>query len=741
MIAVVLVTTAALVQARADSLYGVVRPVGIMEGIPGVSVSVPGSAEVVLTDASGRYVVRGIAGDRVELRFERIGFQPLTVQVIAGAGSASVDVDLAPAAISLEPVAIYRPEPRVTSPLGDSMELGRARLTRASALRNPLVGESDALAELATAPFAAGPEELSSSLRVRGGSGDDNLVLLNGLPWRGPRPPGGGAGMLSSGAVTAVEVHTAVPPARYGGALSSVVVLQPQVGGRFSLDGAWDPAAIEQAAGTPLGSGGATLFVSGRHTYRSVWSQADETGDSPNGYGDLFGHVSLPAHRARWDFYLLRSSQRLAFPARTEPGDRDSTPAGPQNDFLANGFLGGVVWTDSTAVGGRAQARLWYSDVAGTAGWGGLNASSVLRDYGANVEVTRGGTEAGASISSVATAYHVREGTTPIRSLSAGPFVAAVFASQLWMPAARWTVSSGLRLAATSIGGVQVEPRFWSRLAIAQGSAFSLGYARLHQYVQSARNDESVIDALIGSDLPLAAGSGGIPPARSDQSSATLTLRLGSHGGVETNVYRRWLSGLALTPLATPQAFADSTIPVGRGTVWGEEATVTLAVRRLDLRLQLGLLDSRRNAGTAHYQTSDSPIRAALGLAYRLGHETVLRLATWVGSERPTTPLRDNLQLETAGVAELGELAGTPEAQAGALNRAEVPNYIRTDIGISKEWAIRHGVSRVGAALTIANLFDHRNVLAFVETPAAPQPVYLLSRTVSFRVQWHFAGS
>src|SRR6267378_7534132 len=210
--ALLAVTT--LIQAPADSLHGIVRVAGTGEGIPGVRVSVRGHAEVALTDSAGHYVLHHLPENRLELLFERLGFQPLTVDVMAGTSGGGVDVDLAPAAIALEPLAVvpmYVPAPPAPD---DSAEIGRVHLTKAAARSDPLVGEADVLAGLAAGRFVSGREELATSLRVRGGSGDENLVLLDGLPWRGPRPPGGVVGMLPSTAVTAVDVHTTVPPER-----------------------------------------------------------------------------------------------------------------------------------------------------------------------------------------------------------------------------------------------------------------------------------------------------------------------------------------------------------------------------------------------------------------------------------------------------------------------------------------------------------------------------------------------
>jgi hypothetical protein len=325
--------------------------------------------------------------------------------------------------------------------------------------------------------------------------------------------------------------------------------------------------------------------------------------------------------------------------------------------------------------------------------------------------------------------------------MNAAPVIASVFAAQGWTPARAWTLSTGVRLNATPTWGLSVEPRVWTRVALGPRASVSLGYARLHQYVQSARNEESVVDALIGSDFLIAAGSGGLPPGRSDQLTGAFAARIGARTTVQLDVYTRSLSGLALTPLATQRPFADAVIPVGRGSIRGGDLTLTYPADRLDLRVQVGLLSSYRSAGGIRYRTSDTQGRLAVGIGYQLPHGMAVRLGFWAGAGRATTFLQDGMQLESAGLRGTGELAGTPEAVAGMPNGSQLPDYTRMDLGFSKGWfAPRGGGSpRINTSLTVTNLFNRRNALAFVAGPDGQRPVFLLGRNLSLRVRWYLA--
>jgi hypothetical protein len=181
-------------------------------------------------------------------------------------------------------------------------------------------------------------------------------------------------------------------------------------------------------------------------------------------------------------------------------------------------------------------------------------------------------------------------------------------------------------------------------------------------------------------------------------------------------------------------------IPIGRGSIWGGDVTLTYPAKRFDLHLQAGLLSSYRTAGAVTYRTGDERARLAVGLAYRLPRDMVMRVALWAGAGRPTTLLQNGMQLESSGVSGTGELAGSPESVAGPPNDGLLANYGRADLGFLKDWGVsRGGAPRITTAVTVGNLFNRHNVLATVAAPTGTRPVFLPSRTLMLRVRWSLA--
>jgi hypothetical protein len=56
------------------------------------------------------------------------------------------------------------------------------------------------------------------------------------------------------------------------------------------------------------------------------------------------------------------------------------------------------------------------------------------------------------------------------------------------------------------------------------------------------------------------------------------------------------------------------------------------------------------------------------------------------------------------------------------------------DLGVDRDWDF-HGVS-LGTSLTIVNLLNHSNVLAYLSAPDGRHSVFFSARAVSLRLKW-----
>ncbi|MBI5325394.1 MAG: TonB-dependent receptor [Ignavibacteriae bacterium] len=128
-------------------------------------------------------------------------------------------------------------------------------------------GESDVFRSLQYLPGILTSSQISSGLYVRGGSPDQNLVLVDGSVVYNPTHLFGFISTFNSDAIKDVELIKGGFPAEYGGRLSAVLNLTQKDGNQNNIDGLVSLGAISSKASIegPLFNG--SWFIGGRRTY------------------------------------------------------------------------------------------------------------------------------------------------------------------------------------------------------------------------------------------------------------------------------------------------------------------------------------------------------------------------------------------------------------------------------------------------------------------------------------------
>jgi hypothetical protein len=159
-------------------------------------------------------------------------------------------------------------------------------------------GESDVFRTLQYLPGVLTSSQISSGLFVRGGSPDQNLILLDGSTVYNPTHLFGFISTFNSDAIKDVELVKGGFDAEYGGRLSAVLNLTQKEGSRNGVHGIASLGAISSRLGLegPLPWEGGSWFVSGRRTYFELVKAAlPEDPESPIpdfGFYDLNAKVT-----------------------------------------------------------------------------------------------------------------------------------------------------------------------------------------------------------------------------------------------------------------------------------------------------------------------------------------------------------------------------------------------------------------------------------------------------------------
>lgn len=138
-----------------------------------------------------------------------------------------------------------------------------------------LGGESDIFRVLQLMPGIKSGSELSSGLYIRGGSPDQNLILLDGVTVYNPSHLGGFLSTFNSDAIRDVRVIKGAFPAEYGGRLSGIVDMTMKEGSKEKFSGTGNISLIASRLTLegPI-TEDITFMVSGRRTYLDLLVRA-----------------------------------------------------------------------------------------------------------------------------------------------------------------------------------------------------------------------------------------------------------------------------------------------------------------------------------------------------------------------------------------------------------------------------------------------------------------------------------
>jgi outer membrane receptor for ferrienterochelin and colicin len=135
-----------------------------------------------------------------------------------------------------------------------------------------LMGEADVMKALQLLPGIQAGNEGTTGLNVRGGSADQNLILLDGVPVYNASHVFGLFSIFNADAVHNVEVLKSGFPASYGGRLSSVVDVQMKEGDKYRMHGEGGLGLIfsKLTLEGPIQKGKSSFLVAGRRTYADL---------------------------------------------------------------------------------------------------------------------------------------------------------------------------------------------------------------------------------------------------------------------------------------------------------------------------------------------------------------------------------------------------------------------------------------------------------------------------------------
>ena len=730
------------------------------EPLSGALVEVVDLSLSVHTDSLGHYLLTRMTVGNHGLRFSAPKYTPMVAAVVLGQDLFELDVTLTPAPVELESVRILAATDLVggTRVLSES---GSWMATHDVLEKSPLLSEPDALRILGATPQVQLALEAPATVHVRGGSADQNLLLVDGVPVYNAIHSGEVFSAINPDMIAGVRLHGAVPSARYGGRLSSIVEIETRAASQRSvaMRGAFSPTSARAMVDIPLRAIAGGISVGGRHSYSGMFARGRGASDPPR-WADLLGRASLTSRGNDLELLLFSSGDRLSFgnAAGAAPGSGASSPPPVvPTRFNWSTLTSALVWKRS--VGMRsAEMRVWRTAAhAGfelPAGGGAARLASKAVNSGASGSLSRvdgsGASTASFTFERLPTSYVLTEAVPPDSQrvfpqplrLSSAPSVASLSLERRQVLGRRWTLSSGVRTSAAVSDRLRWEPRISLGFAPKEGIALSVGYAKSHQYMQSLRNEESLLDAIIGIDLPVAIGAPGVPVASGDELVGIGSLLLGSSARLTINAYSRWADGLILVAPVSVRPFATQTFAQGEGRAWGGGLTVEGNASRLEWSGVYALSQVRRAAFSRSYHPSFAPTHSAsLSGSLLLGRSTRLRASLLAAKGRPTTPVSGGFGWEWQGsISRARKITGLPVNATSLIASQQLPVYFRVDAGARREFGINSLRARFVAFANVDNILDRRNTIGYtVEAGNTNQKALrMMPLSATFGLEWRF---
>lgn len=274
------------------NVAGHIRDAETGEALFGALIYIDNPRIGVASDQFGYYSLT-IPKGRHEVQLRCIGYKNTKRQIILYSRG-KLDLEMIQDVIPLKEV-IIESEKDVNIA---GMQMGLDKLD-AQAMKKvpPVLGEVDVLKIALTLPGVQSVGEGANGINVRGGTADQNLMLLNDAIVYNPTHFFGFFSSFNPDIIKSAELYKGGIPAQYGGRISSVFEVQAKDGNskKFVGSGGISPVTARLAFEGPIAKDKASYIIGGRSTYSNwILKQIPDPAikNSTASFYDLYGKIT-----------------------------------------------------------------------------------------------------------------------------------------------------------------------------------------------------------------------------------------------------------------------------------------------------------------------------------------------------------------------------------------------------------------------------------------------------------------
>jgi hypothetical protein len=254
------------------TLNGYVKDGDNGEELIGVTVYIPALKAGTITNDYGFYALTVPKGT-YEIQYSYVGFELQKFTMTLDHDIAS-NVMMKSDAQNLEEVVV---EDRPIDENVVSVQMSKNTINIAQIRKLPaLFGEVDIIKNIQMMPGVITAGEGTSTFFVRGGSGDQNLILIDEAPVYDPSHLFGLFSVFNADVIKDSELYRGGIPARYGGRLSSILDIRTKDGNdkHYGITGGIGSMAARVMAEGPIVKEKSSFIVSARRSYADLLLKA-----------------------------------------------------------------------------------------------------------------------------------------------------------------------------------------------------------------------------------------------------------------------------------------------------------------------------------------------------------------------------------------------------------------------------------------------------------------------------------
>jgi len=687
------------------------------------------------SNKKGYYVINILKPGTYTLIASLVSFTRVThtFRITAADEEVFFDIQMDKASVEIEKVVVTASQNGKNEVNTPHIKVSTITQTTEDILNTVSVAEADVFRSILTLPGVTPVSDFSSGLYVRGGSPDQNLILIDDIDVYNPSHFGGVFSTFNTDAVESVELIKGGYPAKYGGRLSSVLDVTNRQGNRKHHQGVARLSLISASATLEgpwkLGSEKGSYMGSFRRTYLDILKQAFDLPD----YYFYDGHWKL-----NWD---LNQKDKLSA----------SMYFGKDNLGMDVGDDIHIDW------GNRTFSSQWvhlfnprlfsHFVLAGSQFESNLNQSSqhgeIFSRHNSIDDVTLKGIYSWMANNNnqldfgvelkwnkvrllMETAYQMDPNSLP--DVEATSLTAAAYVQNIWDLDELWTLQPGLRVSSYNSMSINLpsckkahytnfEPRVSLRRKLDIAENVFITYGRYYQYLTlMTAGMSSPFDLWFPLD-------GSLKPGISDHYIIGYKNNLSSQFGFDIEAYYKDYQNLLEYNVATDFSWNNETgqladtFNAGKGFTYGFDTQLRTDWLGFEGFVGYTLSSTRRKMD----QTNINPATLVPQYYYPLYDKThQLNLVE-------TYKLTENLGREVLGGSfriginytySTGQPTSVPEGvffdgeQFQILysykDRVRLPAYSRLDLSLKNEWNKTWGT--IEPYIEVINVFNHKNI-------------------------------